>query len=38
MQIGTDDKAITAKQMVNKLIAKKSICTDCGSEKLAFVK
>ena len=33
----TDNKSITPKQLVNKLIAKKSICADCGSKKLVFV-
>ena len=38
MQKRTDDKSITAKQVVNKLIAQKSICADCGSKKSVFVK
>ena len=38
IQIRTDNKSITAKQVVNKLIAQKSVCADCGSEKSIFVK
>ena len=34
----TDNKSITPKQMVNKLIAQKSICVDVGSKKSVFVK
>ena len=33
MQIRTDNILITAKQIVNKLIAQKSMCVDCGSKK-----
>ena len=33
MQIRTDNESITAKQVVTKLIAQKSICADCGSKK-----
>ena len=38
MQKRTDNKSITAKQVVNKFIAQKSICADCGSKKSVFVK
>ena len=38
MQKRTDNKSITAKQVVNKLIAQESICADCGSKKSVFVK
>ena len=34
----TDNKSIIAKQVVNKLIAQKSICADCGAKKSVFVK
>ena len=34
----TNNKSITPTQVVNKLIAKKSICADCGSKKSVFVK
>ena len=34
----TDYKSIIAKQVVNKLIAQKSICVDCGAKKSVFVK
>ena len=33
-----NNKSITAKQVVNKLIAQKSICADYGSQKSVFVK
>ena len=33
----TDNKSITAKQVVNKLISQESICADCGSKKSVFV-
>ena len=33
-----DNKLITVKQVVNKLIAQKSSCVDCDSKKSAFVK
>ena len=38
IQKRTDNKSITAKQVVNKLIAQKSICADCGSKKSVFIK
>ena len=38
MQKRTDNKSITAKQVVNKLIAQKSIYADCGSKKSVFIK
>ena len=38
MQKRTDNKSITAKQVINKLIAQESICADCGSKKSVFVK
>ena len=38
MQKRTDNKSITAKQVVNKLIAQISICADCGSKKSVFIK
>ena len=34
----TDNKLITAKQVVNKWIAQKSTCIDCDSKKLDFLK
>ena len=34
----TDNKLITAKQVVNKLITQKSRCVDCDSKKSVFVK
>ena len=34
----TDNKSITPKQIVYKLIAQKSICVDCSSKKSVFVK
>ena len=37
MQKRTDNKSITAKQVVNKLISQESICADCGSKKSVFV-
>ena len=33
-----DNKSITPKQVVNKLIAQKPICLDCSSKKSVFVK
>ena len=38
MRKRTDNKSITEKQVVNKLIAQESISTDCGAKKLVFVK
>ena len=37
MQKRTDNKSITAKQVVHKLISQESICADCGSKKSVFV-
>ena len=34
----TNNRSVTAKQMVNKLIARKSVCADCDAKKLVFVK
>ena len=34
----TDNKSITAKQVVNKLISQKSISTNCGAKKPVFIK
>ena len=34
----TDNKSMTAKQVVNKSIAPKSVCADCGAKKSVFVK
>ena len=34
----TDNKSITPKEMVNKLIAQKPICADYGFKKSIFVK
>ena len=38
MQKRTDNKSITAKQVINKLTAQKSIYADCGSKKSVFIK
>ena len=38
MQKRTDNKSITAKQVINKLTAQKSICADCSSKKSVFIK
>ena len=38
MRKRTDNKSITAKQVINKLTAQKSICADCGSKKSVFIK
>ena len=32
------NKSVTAKQVVSKLISQKSICANCGAKKLVFVK
>ena len=37
-KIRTENKLVTAKKLVNKLIAQKSRFVDCDSEKLVFVK
>ena len=34
----TDNKSITAKQVVNKLISQKSVCANCDAKNLVFVK
>ena len=33
-----DNKSITAKQVVNKLMSQKSICADCGAKTSVCVK
>ena len=38
MQKRTDNKSITAKQVINKLTAQKSICADCSSKNSVFIK
>ena len=32
------NKSVTAKQVVSKLISQKSICANCGAKKSVFVK
>ena len=34
----TDNKSITAKAVVNKLVSQKLICANCGAKKSVFLK